>query len=151
MMRAFALFCLAAVPVFAGPVDERPATLQGQVADGTGARAPGVSIHLSNSAGFSTERRTDALGHFVISGLAPGRYQLRAVQSGFGEFEDSKVQLQPGRVRTLNISLALETMEQQVTVADNGGDRISTDPAANVRATTLLAAVLEASSDLTTS
>jgi hypothetical protein len=143
---ALPLLCLTAFPVLAGPVDERPATLQGQVTDPSGAMVPGASIHLSNS-GFAVERQTDSLGHFVINGLAPGRYHLRAVQSGFGEFEDSKVQLQPGRVRTLNIALALQTMEQQVTVSANGADRLSTDPSANVGALILRGADLDALPD----
>jgi hypothetical protein len=142
------LLCLAALPILAaGPNDERPATLQGQVADPSGAMVPGVKIHLSNRSGFATEMRTDPLGHFVINGLAPGRYHLRAEQSGFGDFEDPKVQLQPGHVRTLNISLALEMIEQRVTVAANGPEGLSTDPAANVGALILREADLDSLPD----
>jgi hypothetical protein len=139
------VLCFAALQAFAA--DEGSATLQGQVTDPSGALVPGVKISVSNGGGFAREMHTDSMGRFSMNGLPPGKYDLRAARSGFSEFEDPKVQLQPGHVRTLNISLALEGIQQQVTVSDANSNRLSVDPASNAGAVILREADLEALPD----
>ena len=60
------------------------ATVNGTVQDVGGGAMPGVTVSVTNAAtGLTRTNVTAAEGRFVVAGLPPGDYELRAEISGF--------------------------------------------------------------------
>ena len=79
------------------------ATVRGFVSDASNGEAlQGVNVVVE--AAVPLGAATDSDGLYVVAGLAPGRYVLRASFIGFRTYVDT-LQLAPRDVRTLNISL----------------------------------------------
>jgi len=84
------------------------ATVRGFVTDASNGEAlQGVNVVLETPFGAAT----DSDGLYVVTGLTPGRYVLRASFIGFRTYVDT-LQLAPRDVRTLNI--ALEPSEEEL-------------------------------------
>ena len=79
--------------------------------------------------------RTNSVGRFELTGIAAGRYNLRAVAAGFARFESPALDLATGARQTLDISLAIRTETDQVTV--NDAAKVELDPASNAGAIVL--------------
>ena len=152
MNRLLAL-CLAALFFFAGIPDLQQALaqtstgkLRGQVADPSGAVIPQASLTVTSSAGVSRTGTSDATGQYAVSGLAPGQYTVRVQAGGFSPFTSPPVRIAAGQARLLNISLSIQTEQQQVQVnGDTPG--VSVDPDSNVSAVVLTGKDLDALSD----
>jgi hypothetical protein len=153
--------CLMALSVFAG-LTPRPyalaqtaagstvsttlGTLRGQVADPSGAVIPQASLTVTSAAGTSRTATSDASGQYVISGLAPGQYTVTVEATGFSTFTSPSVHIAAGQTQHLNVSLTIQTEQQQVQVtADAQG--VSVDPDANVSAVVMTGKDLDALSD----
>jgi iron complex outermembrane receptor protein len=107
----FAAVCLPA----AG--ETRAATLAGKIADPSGALVPEASVTLTNRAnGRSIVTRTDRNGRFEAGGLAPGSYDFTAEAEGFAAFSKPALLLPAGDVVSLNVTLNLPTLQEQVLV-----------------------------------
>ena len=63
---------------------------------------------------------TDNEGNFIVAGLAPGKYIVRAIAAGFAFYENAEVDLQPGRSEPLKITLGVSLEKEEVTVASEG-------------------------------
>ncbi|MGH9769893.1 MAG: carboxypeptidase-like regulatory domain-containing protein, partial [Blastocatellia bacterium] len=97
------ILLLCAQPLLA----RQPApALRGQVMDQLGAMIVGVTVTATNSAGEAKSTKTDNEGVFVISGLPPGRYTVRAEAAGFAVHENTTVEIAAGRPASLNIKLS---------------------------------------------
>src|SRR5689334_6997638 len=58
--------------------------ISGTVKDPAGAVVPGARVEITNrDSGFTVTATTDHLGRFTFETLAPGRYELRTIASGF--------------------------------------------------------------------
>ena len=94
-MRAFGgqlarSWLVLALVLYAGPAwaQLQLARIQGVLLDVQGQPMPGAAIQLTDPLGGSIDSQTsDPAGRFVFSGVAPGRYALRAVSAG----EDSLI------------------------------------------------------------
>jgi hypothetical protein len=123
------------------------ATLHGHVADPTGARIPGATITIVASAGKTVTTATaDANGHYQVNGLAPGSYIVRASFAGFADFVSQPMQLATGQTIRVDISMAVETEEQSVTVTDES-PTVNVEAGGNATALVLKGKDLEALSD----
>ncbi|MGE5324250.1 MAG: TonB-dependent receptor, partial [Actinomycetota bacterium] len=92
------------------------ATLQGQVADKSGAVLPKATVTLTNTeTGFSRTARSDDSGQYKVTLLPVGSYKVTAAAKGF-QGQTQALALSVGDVATLNFSLSPGTVEQQVTV-----------------------------------
>ena len=125
MFRTFTLgavgFCFASL-VFA----QSPAAINGQVLDPSGVAVTDVAIALTNLTTHTVSQVTsDSSGNYVVTGLAPGSYSLRASKPGF-EAYDHNVVLQDGQTLTAPISLPLSAVQQTVVV--NGGSLLGATP-----------------------
>lgn len=130
---------LSAVSVLA----QRTASLRGQVTDQMGAVIVGASISLTDQNGKSVAAQSDDRGNYQLSNLPPGRYDVRASQSGFATFEQG-LDLQTAST-TLDIRLSVTIETQRVTVDDMR--TLSADPASNQSARVMRGKDLEALSD----
>jgi len=105
---------LSALPLFAllpfASANGQLATagLHGSVRAATGAAAAGAKVlirrgedHLDRTVATSPD------GRFAIASLTPGHYQVTASQEGFASSSIAEVELAPGEVRDLNLTLGL--------------------------------------------
>src|ERR1700747_470603 len=95
------------------------ATLNGIVSDPQGAAIVGARVVATNKATrMGREATTGTGGQYVVTNLEPGRYDVRIEGKGFAVREYTDFELEVGRVETLDVSLALATLGQQVTVSE---------------------------------
>jgi hypothetical protein len=121
-------------------------TLRGQVADPSGAVIPQASLTVTSAAGASRTATSDASGQYVISGLAPGEYTVTVEATGFSTFTSPAVRVAAGQTQHLNVSLSIQTAQQEVQVTgDTQG--VSVDPDSNVSAVVMTGKDLDALSD----
>ena len=93
------------------------ATLQGTIGDAQGALLPGVSVVVRNvDTGLTREQTTDERGWYRLPALPPGRYELRAVLSGFATQIRAGLDLTIGQEATLTLTLQLASVQETVTV-----------------------------------
>jgi hypothetical protein len=111
---------LALVIVFSHgdlPAQTATASIHGVVTDPSASLIPKAAVTVSNSQAFARTVLTDARGRYQVNGLAAGTYTIKAGAPGFTAKEQSGYEVQPGRSQTFDISLALSTQAEQVTVA----------------------------------
>ncbi len=105
------------------------ATLRGSVSDEVGAVIVGAVITLTDAGGTAKTATSNADGAYTFTGLAPGKYSLRAEAAGFSASEEVEVDLSAARREPVNITLKVATVESEVKVEAN--TPISTDSANN--------------------
>src|SRR5437899_1925800 len=89
----------------------------GRVLDDQGAVLPGVSIVITNEeTGLFREVTSGADGSYFASQLTPGRYRITAKLASFRTFERGGLVLAVGKTLTINITMAVGTLEQTVRV-----------------------------------
>jgi len=95
------------------------ATIRGKIADPTGALIPGAAVTVSNSKGQTVATGTaDAAGSYELQGVTPGTYSITATYNGFAPFVTQGIVLGAGQVKRIDITMAIETTQQTVTVTD---------------------------------
>jgi carboxypeptidase family protein len=123
-------------------------TLHGTVTDESGALVPGAKVTVSNAAGPVKSTTTNSEGSYSIAGIPPGTYSVLATSPGLVQFQAVTVQFSGGLQSVLqNMQLRVSLEKQEVTVQENAGPSVSTDPAQNAGALVLKAADLDALSD----
>ncbi|MFI5183476.1 MAG: carboxypeptidase regulatory-like domain-containing protein [Vicinamibacteria bacterium] len=92
-------------------------SLGGRVVDPQGVAVAGAKVTIVQKAtGLSREASTNAGGHFRLTDLAPGEYEVRALASGFAETVFPSVSLAVGRTVELAVALKVGGREENVTV-----------------------------------
>lgn len=121
------------------------ASLRGSVSDEFGATIVGATVTLTDTAGTAKTATTNADGNYAFTGLAPGKYTIRAIATGFATSEDTEVDVTAARRDPLNISLKIAAIETQVKVDAN--TPLSTDTANNANQQVLSGKDLDALPD----
>jgi hypothetical protein len=94
-------------------------SVRGQVADPSGALVPGVKITLTTTSGADVASgASDASGSFLIRGLKPGDYKIRAAFDGFVPFQSGIITLAANQVKRIDIVMAIEVAQQSISVSD---------------------------------
>ncbi len=123
-------------------------TLHGHIEDPTGALIPGAQVTVTTAAGKNMGNATaDGAGGYQVRGLAPGSYVIEASFSGFAPFFSAPIALTAGQTKNIDIKMAVEEAEQQITVTDEGGPTVSTDAGSNASSMVLKGSDLDALSD----
>lgn len=92
------------------------ASLQGRVADNSGAVLPKATVTVTNTeTGFSRTTTSDDSGQYRLASLPVGNYKIIAQASSF-QSQTRALTLAVGDVATLDFSLSPGAVEQQVTV-----------------------------------
>jgi hypothetical protein len=95
-------------------------TLQGRIADTTGAVIPEASVTVLNSAtGLKRSVNANAVGEYQIGGLPAGDYTVNADKQGFQK-SAKKIHLDVGASGNVDFALALGQVQTQVEVQDVG-------------------------------
>ncbi|HET7286545.1 MAG TPA: carboxypeptidase-like regulatory domain-containing protein, partial [Pyrinomonadaceae bacterium] len=115
---------------------QRAGSLRGQVLDELGGAIVGANVTVIDSAGVEKSVVTNNAGSYTISGLAPGKYTVRAINAGFAMFETPDVEITSSRPAQLDITLKVAIEEQKVTIAADNRE-LSTEPENNAGAVVL--------------
>lgn len=92
-------------------------SIQGTVADSSGAPVPGVTVVVRNLATGSTrEFMTDAEGRYHVPLLPPGEYQIRAALAGFQTVDRSGIRLTVGQDAVINLTLGVGAIKEEISV-----------------------------------
>jgi len=123
------LFAVASVST---AVAQTPLTLQGIVADPSGASIPGAAVALLSGGTVARNAESDANGKYTITAVKPGKYILKATSTGFANYE-RPVEIRGDRTINFDIPMKLAIETQQITVSDTTELLLdASDPGKNV-------------------
>jgi hypothetical protein len=138
------VLCLSTVGL--GTAQQRNGSLKGQVLDELGGAIVGVTVTAIDAKGVEKTVTTNDGGSYTINGLAPGRYTVRAVNTGFAIYENAEVDVVAGKALALDITLKVAIEEQKVTVAADT-NTVNTEPENNAGAVVLKGSDIDALPD----
>jgi hypothetical protein len=93
-------------------------TIQGTVADATGAVIPGATVTVTEaSTGVSTSQKSTGGGFYSISSLDPGKYTVTVSANGFSRYVQQNVTLDALQVFGLNATLTPGGASDTVTIS----------------------------------
>lgn len=130
--RVFVSLCLALCLLVSPTLVLAQATtsVNGRVADGSGAVIPNASLKLTlQSTGAVREGTTDASGQYQFSQLAPGTYTLSVSANGFATITKQNLELLVSQPATVNVTLQLASVTEQVTVNESAAAMLNTTDA----------------------
>jgi hypothetical protein len=122
------------------------AQLRGQVTDPTGAIIPGATVSLTAANGRAVTATASGDGTYSFPGLETGDYRLQAAAPNLVMAEPIAVTVRSG-LQTVNLQLQVARASQQVSVEENAGPAVATDPASNATALVLRGDDLQALAD----
>ncbi|HVU48330.1 MAG TPA: TonB-dependent receptor [Terracidiphilus sp.] len=118
--------------------------IAGTVADPTGAVVPQAAVNVLRGGTLARHAVSDALGHYSITGLAPGTYSVEAQAPGFRTARIESVHVARGATTQLVVKLEIDVAEQQVVVS---GNAVDSSPDKNGDALVMKGSALDALSD----
>ncbi len=93
------------------------AAISGRVSDSTGAVIQGASVTAKDQdTGLTRSTLTDAAGRYELAALPVGQYEVRAAKNGFSERVRSGISLVIGQNASVDFSLAVGNVSEQVKV-----------------------------------
>ena len=108
---------LLAVGVWPALAQQGVSSLQGRILDVSGAALPGAVIVVTHQgSGMYRQVVSNADGSYFVTGLVPGPYRITAEIIGFRKYERPDVLLQIGTTATVDITLEVGGLEENVTV-----------------------------------
>ncbi len=120
-------------------------TLRGVIKDELGGTIVGATVTLTDAGGLEKTATTNGEGVYVFSGLAPGKYSLRAAATGFAVSDETDVDLAAGARKSLDVTLKVTIEEQKVTIAAE--TPLSTESTNNANQTVITGQDLDALPD----
>src|SRR4051812_34468527 len=114
---------------------QQTGSLSGQVFDINGAVVPGATVNVIDAAGKEKSSLSGKDGNFVVNGLAPGKYTIKAIAPSFALYEQADVEVKAGQKAELVIALAIAAQVTKIDVDTTTG--VTTDPTDNKDATVL--------------
>ena len=118
VLAALALVAFSA-PAFAqGGGASSTGTIQGRVTDAQGAVLPGVTVTATSPSALGAQTAvTSETGNYRFPAIPPGEYELTFELAGFNSLKRSGIQIALGFTATINVELALATLQETVTVS----------------------------------
>lgn len=124
------LLLSSATPAAYAQVDR--AVLEGTISDPSGGVIVGASVQvLAVDTGLQEEQRTNSKGYYRFSGLPVGAYKTTVNNAGFQTKVVEDVILRVGQTRTLDVTLGVGAINEQIDVKASTGpsDRSSAEAA----------------------
>lgn len=102
-------------------------SIEGTVADSTGAVIRGAAIHVVNNAtGVAADTKSDSAGFYQVPGLFTGTYTVTITVPNMKTYEQT-IDLQVAQNAVINPVMAAGTVTQQVTVSGNNVQLVTID------------------------
>ncbi|WP_348268072.1 TonB-dependent receptor [Edaphobacter paludis] len=96
--------------------------LAGTVTDSSGALIPHATVTATDVSTKAVRTgQTDASGHYLLSQINPGTYQVAVTSSGFGVASSEATPVGVGRTITLNFTLSVSSASESVEVTAQQG------------------------------
>ena len=93
-------------------------TIQGRVSDSQGAVLPGVTVTATSPSALGAQTTvTSETGNYRFPALPPGNYEVTYELAGFNSLKRSGISITLGFTATVNVELALATLQETVTVS----------------------------------
>lgn len=119
--------------------------ISGRVTDSLGGLVSGATLSVVDVNGRERQIQSNSEGIFIIVNLPAGKYSGRVAAAGFTNYEFADVEVASGKRITLDVTLTITTVNEQVTVAAE--QPVSTDPENNAGAIVLKPKEIEALPD----
>lgn len=119
--------------------------LRGRVMDEMGDVIVSATVEVTDGEGVTKTTVTNGEGAYAFTGLATGKYLVRASAQGFALYEKSDVEVAQAQHGLFDITLGITIEQQEVTVASDANRIVS--PAANADAILLQNDALDALPD----
>src|SRR5215831_16551416 len=121
MMRRLATASLAGflvlLPAVPAAAQGQSSAVQGHVTDESGSALPGVTVVVTHQgSGVFRQVVSNADGSYFVTNVVPGPYRITAELTGFKKYERSDLLLTVGNTATLDITLGIGGIEENVTV-----------------------------------
>ncbi len=115
VMISFMLFyCILSANMFGQSVN---ATLEGLITDNNNEPLPGATVTLKNvDSGYKYSVISKLNGSYIISGIAPGKYDIEVNLSGFKSSTKKAIAFAVGAKLRMDFVLVPETISEEVTV-----------------------------------
>src|SRR5262249_32130846 len=82
------------------------AQIRGTVTDSSGALVPNATITITNDAtGIASTSKSDDRGQYILTGLRPATYTIKAEATGFRVVEQKNVILQVDQQTSINFTM----------------------------------------------
>jgi hypothetical protein len=120
-------------------------SISGQVTDSLGAVVPGTTVTAVAADGNQKQAVTNSRGEYSITGLAPGKYTVKAIAAKFAFYENTEVNVVAGRRDELIIVLTVSGVEESVDVSND--NTVSNESDNNANATVIKGKDLDALPD----
>jgi hypothetical protein len=140
------LYWLFLAFVLSSPLLAQTAILRGIATDESGAVIPGAKVTVSGPSGLVKITTTGTDGSYSVVGLPPGNYTVQAAAPDLSMGQPAKITLSTGTI-TLNLQLKVASTVQQVTIQEDAGPQVTTDPSNNASALVLSGNDLDALPD----
>ena len=95
-------------------------TVEGKVIDPLGAAVANAEVTLLQDRKAVSSSRANAEGNFTFFPVEPGQYLIRATAPGFATQESSTMNLAAAQTVSIEVTLQVGTLRQQVVVSDTG-------------------------------
>src|ERR1041385_6377480 len=126
----FILFLLSFLSVAAFGQASYTAQIRGVITDKSGAVVPNAIVTVTNDdAGIVTTARTNGEGLYILTGLRPARYTLRAEVTGFQAVERKGLVLQVDQQTSIDLSLSPAGTATSVVVVGDAAPLLDTESA----------------------
>lgn len=124
-----AMACVSVVVLLAAAASAQfKASIQGTVADATGALVSGATVTVANlETGKSAQAKSGDDGFYRVSGLPPGRYTITAELPGFKKSVIENIIIHAEQTQGLNITLEAGQVAESVTVTAAGEAPLQTE------------------------
>jgi len=142
LWKKLILILIAAASAFG----QSSGSLSGVVSDSSGAIIQGAQVKVAGDTGNVKFATTGDDGAYHVTGLSPGKYSVQALLAGMTQGQPAVVDIGDG-VTTLNLVLRVVLENQEVTVHENVGPQVSTDPSQSAATLAVSGNSLDALSD----
>lgn len=129
------LFVFVSISLSATVAAQTAGSIAGQVTDSLGAIVVGATVTVVGADGKQKQVVTNGRGEYSVSGLAPGKYEVKAIAPKFALYDNTEVVVTAGERNELSIVLTVAGLEENVDVSNDG--KVSTDADNNANATVI--------------
>jgi outer membrane receptor protein involved in Fe transport len=117
LRATLALSLLLGISTFPAWGQLSTATINGTIADSSGAVVPGATIKLANvETGVERTAQSNSVGAYAILNIQPGTYTLEATSDGFRTSAIAPFRLAVNQTATFDFALEVGAVAEQVTV-----------------------------------